>query len=61
MANNKTDNTIWMIMSREDHNSFWSDDLGWCNYYDADSFTTEEKEKTRLPIDGEWSEFYRCM
>lgn len=48
------DNNRWMIVNAEDQNEFWSDDFGWCNYYDADSFTTKEKEQFNLPIDGEW-------
>lgn len=36
-------NKIWMIVNAKDHNAFWSNDTGWCNYYDADTFTTEQK------------------
>jgi hypothetical protein len=44
----------WMIVSTLDQTEFWSNDFGWCDYYDADSFTTEEMNKLNLPINGEW-------
>ena len=44
----------WMIVNTLDQTEFWSNDFGWCDYYDADSFTTEEMNKLHLPINGEW-------
>lgn len=47
-------NKSWMIVNAKDNNTFWSNDTGWCNYYDADTFTTEQKESLNLPMEGEW-------
>ena len=48
------DNKRWMIVNVVDQTEFWCNDYGWCDYYDADSYTSEEKEELNLPIDGEW-------
>lgn len=33
---------------------YWSNELGWCDFDEADRFTKEETKTVNLPLDGEW-------
>ena len=44
----------WMILNIYDPTLYWSNEFGWVDYCDADSFTADEKNELSLPIDGLW-------
>jgi hypothetical protein len=33
---------------------YWSNEMGWVDIYDADTFEEHERLSSRLPIDGVW-------
>ena len=45
--------TEYVIFSKKE-NGFWSNELGWVDYFSCTQFTEEEKECFYLPIDGAW-------
>lgn len=44
---------MWLIYNRK-NNLFWNDDTGWGCPATAIVHTDEEKQVTRLPMEGEW-------
>ena len=43
----------WIIHQKGPEELFWSSD-GWVGIEDAEIYTSAEKEKFSLPINGEW-------
>ncbi len=40
-------------------NLFWSNKIGWVDYFSCTQFTADEKECFNLPIDGTWRKVMR--
>ena len=46
---------IEYLIQREDNSAmFWSNEYGWTDIESADSFSIEEIESLRLPMQGKW-------
>ena len=47
---------VWAIVN--DEGEYWNNDFGWMTLEEGDEpislFTTEEKEKYHLPMEGKW-------
>lgn len=43
----------WIVFNTKDPDLCWSSTNGW-GFDDYDTFTDEERESLRLPLDGEW-------
>jgi hypothetical protein len=39
-------------------NLFWSNNVGWVDYFSCTQFTEGEKECFNLPVDGVWRKVY---
>ena len=44
----------WAIQCKNDPELFWSNSWGWVES-DFDTFSSQEKERLSLPIEGEWT------
>jgi hypothetical protein len=50
--------TEYVIYSKTE-GLFWSNELGWVDYFSCTQFTQEEMECFNLPIGGVWRKVYR--
>ncbi len=45
---------MYKIVNINDKKLFWSNCYGWTERRNAELFTTEERNKRNLPIEGKW-------
>jgi hypothetical protein len=47
----------WVIRNENDHDLLWNTDCGWVDDQGGyDTFSNEERETVRLPMEGEWEQ-----
>lgn len=46
------------VIQHNDEQSYWNNDLGWCDcVYDANVYTETETKSYKLPMNGSWYRF----